>query len=337
MNFTEERFDELIQKFESIKPIMVLGDIGIDKYTYGEVERISPEAPVPVLNVEKEWLKLGMAANISHNLKSLGVASTLFGVMGEDDNAKHLENLLEDEELKTWGMVALKDRKTTFKERILTGVQQIARIDYETCRPLNDEESDLVSRRLQDLYEGHSSLIIEDYAKGTICPKLASWTIKFFKDKGIFISVDPGRNIPAETYRGADLIKPNKKESIELAKSIGHHTQDPKEIAKLLSDKLDIPKIVITLGGDGILIYDSSTTDQIEILPTIKTEVFDVSGAGDTVISLLNSAMMAGATLKEAAIIANCGAGVVVAKKGTATVNQAELKKYFKKYISEVS
>jgi rfaE bifunctional protein kinase chain/domain len=337
LNIDQKRFEEIITKFKEIDPVIVLGDVGVDKYTYGEVDRISPEAPVPVLNVQKEWLKLGMAANISHNLKTLSIDSSLFGIMGEDDNSKHLENLLEDNELKTWGMVSLSDRLTTFKERVLTGVQQICRVDYETIQSLNDEECKKVQSRLTDLYEGHSAVILEDYAKGMITPDLAKWAIEFFNSKGIFIAVDPGRKVPARTYTGASLLKPNYKEAIELAESLGHYTKDPNQIAKLLSEELNIGKIVITLGGEGILIYESDQPEKSEILPTIKTEVFDVSGAGDTVISLLTSAIVAGSSLKEAAIIANCGAGVVVAKKGTATVNQEELAKYFQRYVKVLS
>lgn len=337
LEINQTRFEEIIGKFKNIDPVIVLGDVGIDKYTYGEVERISPEAPVPVLNVHKEWLKLGMAANISHNLKTLSIDSSLFGIMGDDDNSKHLENLLEDNGLKTWGMVPLDGRKTTFKERVLTGVQQICRVDYETIKTLDKEELKQVQTRLTDLYEGHSAVILEDYAKGMVTPDLAKWAIEFFNEKGIFVAVDPGRKVPARTYTGASLLKPNFKESIELVESLGHYTKDPKEIAKILSGELKVEKIVITLGGDGILIYESSQPEKSEILPTIKTEVFDVSGAGDTVISLLTSAIVAGATLKEAAIIANCGAGVVVAKKGTATVDQEELSKYFKRYTKVLS
>lgn len=337
LEINQNRFEEIIGKFKSIDPVIVLGDVGIDKYTYGEVERISPEAPVPVLNVHKEWLKLGMAANISHNLKTLNIDSSLFGIMGDDENSKYLENLLEDNGLKTWGLVALQGRKTTFKERVLTGVQQICRVDYETIKVLDSNELKHVQTRLTDLFEGHSAVIIEDYAKGMISSDLAKWAIEFFNDKGIFVAVDPGRKVPAKTYTGANLLKPNFKESIELVESLGHYIKDPLEIAKVLSQELEIEKVVITLGGEGILIYEASCPDKSEILPTIKTEVFDVSGAGDTVISLLTSAIVAGASLKEAAVIANCGAGVVVAKKGTATVDQSELNKYFQRYTKALS
>lgn len=333
----EKRFVEIINKFEGIDPILVLGDVGIDKYTYGEVERISPEAPVPVLTVQKEWLKLGMAANISHNLKTLQVDSSLFGIMGEDENSKYLENLLEDEGLKTWGMVPLEGRKTTFKERVLTGVQQICRVDYETIRPLSQDEFEKVKTRISDLYEGHSAVIIEDYAKGAVSGDLAKWMIDFFGSKGILVAVDPGRKVPAVTYKGAGLIKPNKKESFELAESLGCYSTDPKEVAKVLSGELDIKNVVITLGGEGILIYEADRPNESKIVPSIKTEVYDVSGAGDTVISLLTSSLVAGASLEEAAVIANCGGGVVVAKKGTATVNQKELTQYFKRYSKALS
>ena len=318
---------------------MVLGDVGIDKYTYGEVERISPEAPVPVLNVSKEWLKLGMAANITHNLKTLGIQSTLFGVIGEDLHARAFYDLLEDEELKTWGMVNIEGRKTTYKERVLTGVQQICRVDYETKSPLSENEIKQMTSRIEDLHEGHCALILEDYAKGTLTPELLDWAIDFSKKHKIFVTVDPGRGVPAERYRGADLIKPNKKEAYMLLESLGYRDPNLAEMSKMLSEELEIENVVMTLGGQGMSLYQANAKDLPKsiFIPSVKTEVYDVSGAGDTVISLLTASLVSGANLLEASIIANCGGGVVVAKKGTATVDQIELGNYLERYFEEAN
>ncbi|MGB0452978.1 MAG: bifunctional heptose 7-phosphate kinase/heptose 1-phosphate adenyltransferase [Bacteriovoracaceae bacterium] len=327
----EERFSQLVNNFSDLKPLMVLGDVGIDKYTFGSVDRISPEAPVPVLNVKKEWLKLGMAANITHNLQTLNVPSTLFGVIGDDNHANVFEELLEEQGLKTWGLVRSEKRKTTFKERILTDTQQICRVDYESLGPLTNEQTEDLKKRLDDLSENHSAIIIEDYAKGTLSEDLCQFAIKLFRDKNILVAVDPGRDIPARFYRGANLLKPNLKEALLLTRSLGFNIKDPSEAAKVLAHELEIDYIVITLGGEGILLFERESKKET-LIPTIPTEVYDVSGAGDTVISLLTSSLLSGATHEEACVIANCGAGVVVGKSGTATVDQAELKRFFQKY-----
>src|SRR4051812_31770619 len=166
MILTPEKFESVVNQFESLKPILVVGDLGVDKYTFGEVKRISPEAPVPVLEVQKEWNKLGLAANVSDNLKSLGVSSTLCGVIGDDARANLVENLLEERGLKTWGLVRDSSRHTTYKERITTSTQQICRVDYETKDTIDEEVSKRVSVRIQDFSDSHSGVILEDYGKG---------------------------------------------------------------------------------------------------------------------------------------------------------------------------
>ena len=175
------RFESLIAEFQSLPPVLVAGDIGIDKYTYGEVRRISPEAPVPVLEVTKEWLKLGLAANISHNLKTLGVGSLLCGVIGDDSRASVFESLLEESDLRIWGVIRDKTRPTIYKERVTTGTQQICRIDYESQTPLNLETETKLTKLLQDFAKDHGALILEDYAKGTLTKNLIQRLIKTFK------------------------------------------------------------------------------------------------------------------------------------------------------------
>ena len=163
---TEQKFNEILATFDQLKPLLVVGDVGIDKYTFGEVKRISPEAPVPVLEVTKEWLKLGLAANISHNLQTLQIPSTLCGIIGEDKNADVFEDLLEDNHLKTWGLIRSSDRPTTFKERVTTNTQQICRIDYESSESINDSVAQKFISRIEELSKTHSAIILEDYAKG---------------------------------------------------------------------------------------------------------------------------------------------------------------------------
>lgn len=328
---SKDKFESLTKQFSSIDPICVVGDIGIDKYTYGEVKRISPEAPVPILEVTKEWLKLGLAANISHNLKTLGIKSTLCGVIGDDMNANVFENLLEDEKLNTWGLVRTKTRPTIFKERVTTNTQQICRIDYESTESIDEATQSKLYSRVEEFSKNHSALIIEDYAKGSLTKKLIEDLIVKFKAEGKLVAVDPGRTTPPLFYKGCDLLKPNFVESKAMVESLGYKEKKLEKIAEILVDKLAVTKLVITLGADGMALIDTKNSNQLEIIPTVANEVFDVSGAGDTAISVLTASLVAGATLREAAWLGNCASGVVVAKKGTATVNMQELNEFYQK------
>jgi len=330
------RFNEITSKFQSLEPIIVVGDVGIDKYTFGEVKRISPEAPVPILEVTKEWLKLGLAANISHNLKTLGVKSTLCGVVGDDNNANVFDNLLEDELLNTWGIVRSQARPTIFKERVTTNTQQICRIDYESSEPIDEQTEKKLFQRVEGFAETHKALIIEDYAKGTLTKELIHSLIEKFKGMQKLVAVDPGRSTPPLYYKGATLLKPNLSEAKLMVENLGYKEKKLESIAKILVEKLDLQMLVITLGPDGMALLDTKNQPELKIIPTVATEVFDVSGAGDTAISVLTSSLIAGATLEEAAWIGNCASGVVVGKKGTATVNLEELHSFYQQLLKKV-
>lgn len=331
------RLEEILARFETLRPIMVVGDVGIDKYTYGNVTRISPEAPVPVLEVTKEWLKLGLAANISHNLESLKIASTLCGVVGDDVRATQFEALLEECGLKTWGIVRGGARPTTYKERVTTSGQQICRIDYESSHPIDHGTAEKLLGRVDDFSSDHGAIIIEDYAKGTLTNEVLSKLISKGKESGRMVAVDPGRTTPPSFYQGATLLKPNLKEALSMAEALGHREKNVGKVAELLVDKLKLQKIVITLGAEGMALLDTTDSNGMITIPTAATEVFDVSGAGDTAISLIVAALEAGATLSEAAWISNCGAGVVVGKKGTATVNQGEILEFYERLVRRLS
>ncbi len=326
---TLDRFNEITKGFNTLLPIVVVGDVGIDKYTFGEVKRISPEAPVPVLEVTKEWLKLGLAANISHNLSTLGVASTLCGVVGDDSNANVFETLLEDEKLNIWGIVRSKARPTIFKERVTTNTQQICRIDYESADPIDEATEKKIMGRVDEFSKTHSAIIIEDYAKGTLTKNVIAYLIATFKANGKLVAVDPGRSTPPLFYKGATLLKPNLAEARQMVESLGYKEKRLEAMAEILVDKLQVEKLVITLGGDGMALIDTKIQSHLTIIPTLANEVFDVSGAGDTAISALTSALLSGATLEEAAWIGNCASGVVVGKKGTATVDLVELREFY--------
>jgi rfaE bifunctional protein kinase chain/domain len=334
---SQNRFNEITSKFSTIDPIVVVGDVGIDKYTFGEVRRISPEAPVPVLEVTKEWLKLGLASNISHNLRTLGVQSTLCGVVGEDNNANLFDNLLEDERLNTWGIVRSNARPTIFKERVTTNTQQICRIDYESSDYIDEATEQKILQRVAEFVKTHKALIIEDYAKGTLTQSLIASLISQFKSHGKLVAVDPGRTTPPLYYKGATLLKPNLSEAKIMVENLGYKEKKLETMAKILVEKLDLQMLVITLGAEGMGLLDINTQPELKIIPTVANEVFDVSGAGDTAISVLTSPLLAGATLEEAAWIGNCASGVVVGKKGTATVNLLELSHFYQQLVKKIN
>lgn len=329
------RFEEILNQFSNLKPIIVAGDVGIDKYTFGVVQRISPEAPVPIVEVSKEWFKLGLAANISHNLSTLGVASTLCGVIGEDKNANLFEELLENEKLKTWGLVRDGTRITTYKERVTTNLQQVCRIDYESTEKIDPEIEKKVFERIIDFSKNHSAIIIEDYAKGLLTKNLITSLIKEFKNQKKLIAVDPGRTTPPLYYKGATLLKPNLAEAKIMVEQLGYTEKNLDKLADILIDKLELEKLVITLGPEGMALKDINIHDKLKIIPTVAHEVFDVSGAGDTAISALTASLLAGATLEEAAWVGNCASGVVVGKKGTVAVKIEELKNFYKNLNQE--
>lgn len=330
MILTQDKFQTIVNSFSKLKPILVVGDLGIDKYTYGEVKRISPEAPVPVLEVSKEWNKLGLAANVSDNLKSLEVASTLCGVIGEDSRANLVESLLEERGLNIWGLVRDKSRMTTYKERVTTATQQICRVDYETKDFIDEETTKRVASRIQEFSQNHSGVIIEDYGKGLLSEALCQRVISIFKEQNLMIAVDPSRSTPPIWYKGATLFKPNKLEAHIIIEAMGYFKERNLEtIASILVDKLELEKVIITLGAEGMAMLDTKGDSKLKIIPTAANEVFDVSGAGDTAIAAISASLLSGATLEEAAWVGNCAAGVVVKKRGTALCSKAELTDYF--------
>ncbi len=331
---TKNNFDRVLEQFNKIDPILVIGDIGIDKYTKGEVTRISPEAPVPVVEVFQEWNKLGLAANVTDNLNELDVKSTICGVIGNDHHGNLLESLLEENGLSTWGVVRSSSRKTTFKERVVTSIQQICRIDYESKQNIDDETNDRIYHRIDEFIDVHSAVIFEDYGKGLFTKELTAKMTALAKEHKKFVAVDPSRTTDPLFYKGVDLLKPNRVESELMVKLLGYQETDIAKISEILMDKLELSKLIITLGAEGMAVTDRDAGGKMLNIPTVAREVFDVSGAGDTAISAIVASLVAGATLEEAAWIGNCASAVVVGKKGTALVNKDELSKTFNELMT---
>ncbi len=297
--------DHLLDEFLNAK-IVVIGDIMLDKYVFGNVSRISPEAPVPIVNVIEESYKLGGAANVAANISSLGGSASLFGFIGSDENAKILLNLSEIKGVKSFFDT---NHKTTVKERIIGGEQQIVRLDWEDTLSKYFNSKTLESLKQESVTS--NVIIISDYAKGCVTESL----INFLKPFNKKIIIDPKpQNIAL--YTNSFLITPNEKEALEMSPK--------KEIysaGKDLQNRLKC-NILITRGEKGMALFSDK---QIEI-PTVAKEVYDVTGAGDTAIATLSLALSSGYPLEESVILANYAAGISVGKKGTYQVRLDELK-----------
>jgi rfaE bifunctional protein kinase chain/domain len=319
----EEQLLRILAGFKKLN-VAVLGDIGIDRYTEGTTERISPEAPVPIVFVRSEFLKLGLAANVADNIIALGGRAQLSGVIGRDQDGKDLVRLLQQKKLPTSALVSDSSRRTILKERIVSESQQMLRVDYENTHALSKEIQTKMKAAVLKCIAKADALIIEDYAKGLLCKPLMKTAIQAAKAKKIPILVDPHLKTPADWYSGATLLTPNKREAEALA---GEKILDEKSLVRVgqkIIKMTGAKSLVITLGKEGMAIFKDAKASPVHI-PTFAQEVYDVSGAGDTVISVLALAMAAGAKLDEAAFISNLAAGVEVSKRGTATVSQQEI------------
>jgi len=308
------------------KKVLVIGDVGVDRYVTGKVERISPEAPVPIVNVTREFLKLGLAANVADNVCALSSKADLVGVIGEDRGAQDLTNLLKEAKISVAGLVKDGRIRTTLKERILGENQQLLRIDYETARTVHAVTERIILNRVQKLIRHCDVVILEDYAKGFFTPGLFRDIFTAAKNAKKWVAVDPNGKTPLSWYRFGEgtLFKPNLKEAEQLT---GLKIKDEATLKVAGSDllkKTGASSVVITRGKDGMAIFQKGSRGVVHV-PTFVREVYDVSGAGDTVISVLALALAAGASTEDAAIVANLAAGVEVSKRGTATVSQDEI------------
>jgi D-beta-D-heptose 7-phosphate kinase/D-beta-D-heptose 1-phosphate adenosyltransferase len=327
-----ERVRELLAGASKTR-IVVLGDVILDQFIWGRVVRISPEAPVPVVEFERENFIPGGAANVSRNLADLCVSTELFGVVGKDDRAAHLRRLLRANHIGCSGLAGLKDRVTSIKTRIVAHQQQVVRVDREVRRDLQGAALERLLARLEKTLDGADALILGDYAKGVITQPLFDAAFKLCRARGIWMSLDPKPSHPLNPA-GVSLITPNRKEAFELAGIADagraanplHDAALMRVAAKLLAG-LHPALLLITLGEQGMLLCQRG--QKPFHIPTVAREVFDVSGAGDTVIAAFTLAIALGASPFEAAIFSNHAAGVVVGKVGTATASAQELLQSF--------
>lgn len=308
------------------KKILVVGDIGVDRYTEGSVERISPEAPVPIVNVESERLKLGLAANVADNILALGGTPFLTSVMGDDRAADDFKDLLNKSKITSQCMVVEKKRRTALKERILSEKQQLLRVDYEDVFPVSSATEKKILQKAKSLIKTMDAVILEDYCKGLLVPKVIKGIIEIAKNAGKPVLVDPNMKSDIHAFKGATVLTPNRKEA-EILSGVPK-ISDKKTILKAGRKLLELTAakyIIITLGKDGMAVFAQNGTEKTLLIPTFAKEVYDVSGAGDTVIAVLALALSSGADVEEAAILGNIAAGIEVGKRGTATVSPREI------------
>jgi D-glycero-beta-D-manno-heptose-7-phosphate kinase len=309
------------------KKIAVIGDLMLDEYLIGHVNRISPEAPVPVVDVKEVTLKLGGAANVCLNLSSLGASVMPFGVSGDDKESESLFSILKQSSIETNGILKLPNRRTTVKTRIIGEHQQICRVDREDSFDLSENETKRLISMLEANINGIDAVIIEDYNKGVITKELIESVIEICNKKNIPTFIDPKFSNFFE-YKFVTVFKPNLRE-ISTALSLRlENMNDYKYAAKELKKKLSAKNILITLSEEGMLILNEN--DQYLHVPTKALEVSDVSGAGDTVIATLAAVYISGASLEEAMIMANDAAGIVVSELGIVPIKREELMELYK-------
>ena len=311
-----ERAD-LIDLVASLKEARVLciGDVMLDHFRYGEVERISPEAPVPVLRLEREVTMLGGAGNVARNLAALGAEVGFVSVAGDDEDGARARALLADLGLRDFVLVADGGRRTSTKTRYLAGTQQVLRADSETTAPLAPDIRAKVLAAAGKALDRCQVLVLSDYGKGVLGDGIAAELIAQARDAGRPVVVDP-KGTDFARYRGASVLTPNRRELGEEARLPTTSDDDIVEAARHLVTSFDFDAVLVTRGGDGMTLVEAEAG--FVHLPAEACEVFDVSGAGDTVAATLAAALAAGAELPKAAALANVAAGIVVAKVGTA-------------------
>jgi D-glycero-beta-D-manno-heptose-7-phosphate kinase len=321
----ELEMKELIQKITSKKAV-VLGDMMLDSYQWGKVQRISPEAPVPVIEINKEEYRLGGAANVALNLSALGAEVYPIGIVGSDPNARIMRKLFKQHRLDSEGLVSEKDRKTTIKTRIGAANQQIVRIDIEDTGWISEASENEILSRIAPRLKIADLLIIEDYNKGLLSEKLIRETLKLCKTYQVPVAVDP-KQMNFFCYNEVDIFKPN---YAELQTNLGQQFANDAaffEAASALRQRLSCKYLVVTRGAKGMYIF--AADQPMQHLPSFAREVFDVSGAGDTVISALGLAYSTGSDILTAAAFANHAAAVVCGKLGTAHAQSEEILKSY--------
>ncbi|HUF50542.1 MAG TPA: D-glycero-beta-D-manno-heptose-7-phosphate kinase [Longimicrobiales bacterium] len=316
---SRDRTETILEAARRVR-VLVVGDVMLDVYLRGAASRISPEAPVPVVRVEEEWRAVGGAANVSANVVALGAACELIGCVGSDRAGVELAQELEQTGIGTAGLVIAAGRQTTVKTRIMARHQQVARYDHETDADLSEQVcADLLSR-VRERLSGADAVVLEDYNKGLLTKAVIQGAIAAARHAGTPVIVDP-KSRHFFDYRGATVFKPNQPE-LAAALRTPVHADDAAWLEEVRG-QIGCEHLLVTLGEDGMALL-TAAGEHVRV-PTVARSVYDVSGAGDTVTAVLAVAMAAGATIVEAALLANHAAGIGVGKAGVTTVTAQEL------------
>jgi rfaE bifunctional protein kinase chain/domain len=324
------------------RSVLVVGDVGLDEYIMGQVSRISPEAPVPVLEVDEEDKRLGLAAYVAQNVASLGGKPFLVGVVGDDAGGRLLKGLFSEAHLSDENLVVDSSRPTTRKTRIMAkqGLvskhHHVVRVDWETRKHLPQEVEKAILEKVRRAIPQCEAVVIEDYGKGVLSPKCITEIVSMAHARGLKVLLDPHRTISGEHYRGVDLLKPNFDEALSLSGVSFDEVRDkPENIMKIgheLRQKTGAKDIVMTQGREGMTVFSDN---QVTHVPTYARQVFDVTGAGDTVLAALALGVAAGLKLDRSCILANFAAGVVVGKVGCVPCTVQELSQYIEDHGQE--
>ena len=316
--------EAIFDSFNAMK-VAIVGDVMLDSYVMGKVHRMSPEAPVPVLLLDKEEHRLGGAANVALNLKALGAEVYVCSVIGTDTVATKFQQLLSEAKIQNQEILQSEDRKTTVKTRVLSGTQHVLRIDQEDTGDISNALEDALIKATKHRIDlGIDALIFEDYNKGVLTHRVITELISYAKEKGVKTTVDPKKD-NFLSYRGVNLFKPNLKEikeGLDVNIDVVNHPNSLVDGAKKLRETLDHELTLITLSEHGVFIENGSTW---KIIPAHLREITDVSGAGDTVIAVATLCLIAGLTPTEIASIANLSGGLVCEHSGVVSVDKAAL------------
>ena len=316
-----DRLRDRVARFAG-RRIAVLGDLMLDRYLWGRVERISPEAPVPVVEVERETSTLGGAGNVAENLAALGAKPVLVGLVGADAVAKQLLDELGARGVDASPVVRDGARPTTVKTRLMAQAQQVVRFDHESRQPISGDALTRVLAALEPLLATCDGLIVSDYGKGVVIPATLDVALPLAKKRGIAVSVDP-KESHIDSYRGVTLLTPNQHEAGYVQ---GQRIRDERSLMEVgwgLQKRLDANAVLVTRGAEGMSLFERG--GRYTHLPTVAREVYDVTGAGDTVVSVAALALAAGADFPEACALANHAAGVVIREVGTASCSPQQL------------
>ena len=313
----------LVDRLRETK-ILVIGDWMLDEFVWGTVDRISPEAPVPVVKVSRESFAPGGALNVANNIRTLGGTVYPCGLVGRDLRGRMLVRAMRKEGIDTSGAIYDEARPTTLKTRVVAHSQQVVRFDREDLRDLSREQLKKVLAFTEKILPKADAVVIEDYGKGMITPEILTPIVKQAKRFKKPILVDP-KEKHFSYYRGVTAITPNRREALSAyGQSEDGRVPELHKVGKKLLKQFSSEAVLMTLGEEGMMLFERNGS--ITKIPTTAQEVYDVSGAGDTVIAVFAMAISAGASMKDAAILANCAAGIVVGKLGTATLTPQELK-----------